>query len=180
MEVIKTHLEGLFIIQPKIFNDNRGYFFESYNREVLTKFILQPQFVQDNQSLSHKNALRGMHFQNPPHAQIKLVQVITGAVLDVVIDIRKKSPTYGQHFKIELNEINKTQLWIPEGFAHGFLTLQDNTVFQYKCSGYYNKASEDALMWNDPDLNIVWGVTEPIMSAKDLIAKSFNSLNSLF
>ncbi len=180
MQVTATDFEGLYIIQPKIFSDERGYFFESYNYNTISKFIEQPRFVQDNQSLSQRNVLRGLHFQNPPFAQIKLVQVIKGAVLDVVVDIRKKSPTYGKYFKIVLDEKNKTQLWIPVGFAHGFCVLEDNTIFQYKCSEQYNKDSEDALMWNDPDLKIDWGVVNPIISEKDKKAKPFKGFNSLF
>jgi dTDP-4-dehydrorhamnose 3,5-epimerase len=180
MQVTPTPFDGLFIIQPKIFADERGYFFESYNFHTISKFIEQPQFVQDNQSLSQKNVLRGLHFQNPPHSQIKLVQVVKGAVLDVVVDIRKESKTYGKHFKIVLDEKNKTQLWVPEGFAHGFCTLEDNTIFQYKCSKLYNKDSEDSVMWNDLDLGIDWGVQNPIISEKDKFAKAFKSFKSLF
>ena len=180
MQVTPTPFEGLYVVQPKIFTDQRGYFFESYNSDILSKFIEQPKFVQDNQSLSQKNVLRGLHFQNPPYAQIKLVQVLKGSVLDVVVDIRKKSPTYGKHYKIMLDEKNKTQLWIPVGFAHGFLTLEDNTIFQYKCSNVYNKTSEDVLFWNDSDLGIEWDVNNPIVSDKDKIAQSFKRFNTLF
>jgi dTDP-4-dehydrorhamnose 3,5-epimerase len=180
MQIIPTDFDGLFIIQPKCFEDERGYFFESYNQNDFKKNGLNLNFVQDNQSLSHKGVLRGLHFQNPPFAQAKLVRVIKGAVLDVVVDIRKKSKTFGKHFSIELNEHNKTMIYIPEGFAHGFLTLQDETIFFYKCTNFYNKAYEDCILWNDPSLNINWGITNPIVSEKDSLAKPFSQLNSLF
>lgn len=180
MQVIPTHFDGLFIIQPKCFEDARGYFFESYNKNEFKKNGLNLNFVQDNQSLSQKGVLRGMHFQNPPHAQGKLVRVIKGAVLDVVIDIRRKSKTFGKYFSIELNEQNKTMLYISEGFAHGFLTLEDNTIFFYKCTNFYNKASEDCILWNDPALNINWGISNPIVSEKDNLAKPLSEINILF
>ena len=180
MQIIPTDFEGLFVIQPKCFEDARGYFFESYNENEFKKNGLDVKFVQDNQSLSQKGVLRGMHFQNPPFAQGKLVRVIKGAVLDVVIDIRKKSKTSGKHFSIELNEQNKTMLYIPEGFAHGFLTLENNTIFFYKCTNFYNKASEDCILWNDPALNINWGISNPLVSEKDSLAKPFSEINILF
>ena len=142
MTVERTLIEGLLIIKPRVFEDPRGYFFESYHQKALQEAGLNENFVQDNQSLSQTGVLRGLHFQAPPHAQGKLVRVVTGAVLDVVVDIRKNSPTYGKHFAIELSEENKTSFWIPEGFAHGFATLRDNTIFQYKCTNYYNKPAE--------------------------------------
>lgn len=180
MQIIPTDFDGLFVIQPKCFEDARGYFFESYNENEFKKNGLDVKFVQDNQSLSQKGVLRGMHFQNPPYAQCKLVRVIKGAVLDVVIDIRKNSKTFGKHFSIELNEQNKTMLYIPEGFAHGFLTLEDNTIFFYKCTNFYNKASEDCILWNDPALNINWGISNPLVSEKDSLAKPFSEINILF
>lgn len=180
MQIISTDFEGLFVIKPKCFEDTRGYFFESYNENEFKKNGLDLKFVQDNESLSHKGVLRGMHFQNPPYAQGKLVRVIKGAVLDVVIDIRKKSKTFGKHFSIELNEKNKTMLYIPEGFAHGFLTLEDNTIFFYKCTNFYNKDSEDCIFWNDPTLNINWGISNPLVSEKDSQAKHFSEINILF
>jgi len=180
MEIITTHIPDILIIKPKVFEDARGYFYESYNTELFQQNGINVNFVQDNQSLSQKGVLRGLHFQNPPHAQGKLIRVIKGAVLDVVVDIRKKSLTYGQYFGIELNEKNKTQLWIPPGFAHGFLTLEDNTIFSYKCTNYYNKPSEDCILWNDPDININWGIDKPLLSEKDLAGKEFKSFKSLF
>jgi len=180
MEIIKAPIEGLLVINPKIFGDDRGYFFESWSEESFAKNDLDLDFVQDNQSLSSKGVLRGLHFQNPPFAQGKLVRVIKGAVLDVVVDIRKESATYGQHFSIELNEENKTIFWIPPGFAHGFITLEDDTIFTYKCTGVYNSASEEALLWSDKDLNIDWGAIEPLVSDKDLVAGSFKNFKSQF
>ena len=178
MKVLETEFSGLFIIEPKIFEDERGYFFESWSKKNFENNHLDLEFVQDNQSLSVKNVLRGLHFQAPPHAQGKLVRVIKGAVLDVVVDIRKGSPTFGKHFKIELSEKNKLQFYIPPGFAHGFLTLEDQTIFYYKCTAYYNKESEGAILWNDPELKIDWQISNPIVSDKDnngILLKNFNS-----
>ena len=180
MEIIKTPLEGLLVIKPKIFGDDRGYFFESWSKQSFAKVGLDLDFVQDNQSLSSKRVLRGLHFQNPPYAQGKLVRVIKGAVLDVSVDIRKDSPTYGQYFSVELSEENKTFFWIPPGFAHGFVTLEDSTIFTYKCTEVYNKESEGALLWNDKDLNINWEVNDPLVSEKDLVAGNFKDFASKF
>ena len=180
MEIIKPPIDGLLVINPKIFVDDRGYFFESWNEESFVKNGLDLDFVQDNQSLSSKGVLRGLHFQNPPFVQGKLVRVIKGAVLDVVVDIRKESSTYGKHFSIELNEENKTIFWIPPGFAHGFITLEDDTIVTYKCTGVYNSASEEALLWSDKDLNIDWGAIKPLVSDKDLVAGSFKNFKSQF
>lgn len=180
MEFIETHLKDLYIIQPKVFEDARGYFFESYSKDSFSKAGLALEFVQDNQSKSEKNVLRGLHFQNPPFAQGKLVRVISGAVLDVAVDIRKNSKTYGEHFKLELTESNKTMIYIPPGFAHGFLTLENDTIFSYKCTSIYNKEAEDAIFWNDETLNINWGASDPKISAKDSVAKRFKELQTLF
>lgn len=180
MEVIETKLKGVLVLQPKVFEDARGYFFESYNENLFKQAGLELKFVQDNQSLSQKGVLRGLHFQNNPHAQGKLVRVITGAVFDVAVDIRKSSATYGQWFGMELNEKNKTMMYIPEGFAHGFATLQDNTIFSYKCTNFYNKASEDCLLWNDPDIGINWNLENPLLSEKDLQGKRIKDFVSLF
>ena len=180
MEIIKTPLEGLLVIKPRIFGDDRGHFFESWSKQSFDEVGLDLNFVQDNQSLSGKGVLRGLHFQNLPYAQGKLVRVIKGSVLDIAVDIRKDSPTYGQHFSIELTEKNKTIVWIPPGFAHGFLTLKDNTIFTYKCTGVYNKESEGALLWNDKDLNINWKVNDPLVSEKDLVAGNFKDFVSKF
>jgi len=180
MEIIETNLKGLLVIKPKVFEDERGYFFESYNYQLFKQAGLDFNFVQDNQSLSHTGVLRGLHFQNNPNAQGKLVRVISGSVFDVAVDIRKKSPTYGQWFGLELTEQNKWMMYIPEGFAHGFATLQDFTVFSYKCTNFYNKASEDCIFWSDSDLAINWPIENPILSDKDLLGKHMKDFNSLF
>jgi len=180
MEIIKTPLEGLLVIKPRVFRDERGYFFESWSKQSFAEVGLNLDFAQDNQSLSDKGVLRGLHFQNPPYAQGKLVRVIKGAVLDVSVDIRKDSPTYGQYFSVELSEENKTIVWIPPGFAHGFVTLEDNTIFTYKCTGLYSKDSEGALLWNDKDLNINWEINDPLVSEKDLVAGNFKNFVSKF
>jgi dTDP-4-dehydrorhamnose 3,5-epimerase len=180
MELIKTPIEGLLIIKPDVYEDARGYFFESYNREVFLKHGLDLNFVQDNESKSKKGVLRGMHFQHPPFAQGKLVRVMRGRVLDVAVDIRKGSPTYGKWHSVELSGENKRMYWIPAGFAHGFLTLEDDTVFFYKCTNVYNKEAEGCIRWNDPDLNIDWGLADPIVSDRDNKAPLFGEVNSLF
>ncbi len=180
MNIQETPIKDLFIIQPKVFEDERGYFYESYNKQILKEHGLDLNFIQDNQSLSHKNVLRGMHFQAPPYEQGKLVRVIKGSVLDVVVDIRKESITYGQHYSILLSEENKTMFWIPPGFAHGFLTLEDNTIFSYKCTGLYNKESEGSLLWNDEKVKINWNIENPIVSEKDQVSIPFQLLKSPF
>ena len=181
MEVKKTKINGVFLIKPQIFKDKRGYFFESFNSKEFRKAIgLDVQFIQDNQSLSSKNVLRGLHFQHPPFAQAKLVSVIKGEVLDVVVDIRKGSNTYGEYIAEHLSEENHQQLYIPEGMAHGFLTLKDDTIFTYKCSNYYNKEAEGSILWNDELLNINWGSSNPIVSHKDQQAKNFSSFVTPF
>lgn len=180
MTIKETQIQDLLIIEPRIFSDDRGYFFESYSTGAFQKLGLNLNFVQDNQSLSQKGVLRGLHFQNPPFAQGKLVRVIQGSVLDVAVDIRANSPTYGQHVSVLLSGENKTIFWIPPGFAHGFVTLENNTIFTYKCTGVYNKESEGALIWNDPDLNINWGVENPLVSEKDQEAAPFKTFQSRF
>jgi dTDP-4-dehydrorhamnose 3,5-epimerase len=180
MTIIPTKIKDLFLIEPKVFEDPRGYFFESYNKEVFNRHGITTEFVQDNQSLSQKGVLRGLHFQNPPHAQAKLVRVITGSVLDVAVDIRKGSPTYGQHVAEVLTASKKNMLYVPPGFAHGFVVLEDNTIFSYKCSDLYHKESEDSILWSDPDLQINWGITNPILSEKDKLAKRFKDFESKF
>jgi len=179
VHIEKTFIKDLLIISPNIFKDNRGYFLETYNKNDLASF-LNVEFVQDNESMSQKNVLRGLHFQKPPYAQGKLVRVITGSVLDVTVDLRKQSDTYGHHFKHILSAEIKNQLYIPEGFAHGFLVLENNTIFSYKCTAYYHKDSEDSILWNDPSLNINWDIKDPIISEKDKNAQLFNNFNSPF
>ncbi len=180
MEIIETGIKDLIVIKPKVFRDDRGYFFESFNRSKLDFLGNDLEFVQDNQSLSQKDVLRGLHFQNPPYAQAKLVSVIQGSVLDVAVDIRKQSPTYGKSFSIVLDGIDKNQLFIPAGFAHGFKTLENNTIFFYKCTNYYNKESEGCLLWNDPNLNINWDIENPILSEKDKTGEFFDTFISNF
>ena len=180
MEIIKPPIEGLLLIKPNIFGDDRGYFFESWSKDIFVKNGLDFEFVQDNESLSGKGVLRGLHFQNPPFAQGKLVRVIKGKVLDVAVDIRKESQTYGQYFSVELSEENKTTFWIPPGFAHGFIALEDDTIFTYKCTGVYNAESEGSLLWNDADLNIDWRINTPLVSDKDLLAGGFKNFESQF
>ena len=176
----KTKLEGLLIIQPNVFEDDRGYFFESFRLDKFRDMGIDLNFVQDNESKSQKDVLRGLHFQNPPFEQGKLIKIVKGAVIDVAVDIRKNSPTYGQWVSHELSEYNKTMFWIPPGFAHGFLTLEDDTIFQYKCTNYYNKESEGSIRWNDPDLNINWNIKDPIVSDKDHSAILFKNFKSEF
>lgn len=180
MDVITTPLDGLLLLKPNIFVDPRGYFFESYNIDDYAKHGINCAFVQDNQSLSNEGVLRGLHFQNPPYAQDKLVRVISGSVLDIVVDIRKSSPTYGQHYKVLLSGENNLALFVPKGFAHGFICLEDNTLFYYKCSAVYNKVAEGGLLWNDPALGIDWGVDAPLLSDKDLTYTEFAAFISLF
>lgn len=177
----KTPIEGLVVIETKKLNDERGYFFESFHLNKFNSFLNKEiQFVQENESKSKLNVVRGLHFQSPPFAQGKLVRVPKGKVMDVVVDIRKKSETYGQHFQIELSEENGMQLWIPDGFAHGFVSLENDSILSYKCTNYYNKESEGALFWNDKDLNIQWGITEPIVSEKDNLAQKFSTFVTPF
>ena len=180
MEIIKTPLEGLLIIKPDVFEDDRGYFFESFNHGRFLNRGLDLKFLQDNESKSKKGVLRGLHFQAPPFAQGKLVRVMQGSVLDVAVDIRKNSPTYGKWESIILSGQNKWMYWIPEGFAHGFATLEDDSIFFYKCTNIYNKASEGSILWNDPDLNINWGIQYPVISDKDRISHKFKDFTSPF
>ena len=171
MIVKETNLEGCFIIKPKVIQDKRGYFLESFNHAVFKEGLKRDiNFVQDNESYSSKGVLRGLHYQIGDYAQAKLVRVIKGKILDVVVDLRTDSPTFSKHISIELSEDNKTQLFIPRGFAHGFLVLSDTAIFSYKCDNFYNKASEGGVIYNDKDLNIDWKLDEKefIVSEKDL------------
>jgi dTDP-4-dehydrorhamnose 3,5-epimerase len=184
MQFIETPIKDLYVIEPKLWEDSRGYFYESYSAKLFAEKGIDANFVQDNQSLSQKGTLRGLHAQKPPFAQGKLVRVLQGSVLDVAVDCRKNSVTYGQHFTIELSSQNHKQLWVPPGFLHGFLTLEDQTIFTYKVSNYYDKASEFGVIWNDPQLNINWGTTlkesEFLLSDKDLILPNFKDLDNPF
>jgi len=184
MNITSTPIADLFVIEPKVWKDNRGYFYESYSAKNFEAAGIHATFVQDNQSFSQKGTLRGLHAQKAPFAQGKLVRVIQGSVLDVAVDARRESPTYGQHFSIELSGDNHKQLWVPPGFLHGFLTLEDDTIFTYKVTNYYDKESEIGVIWNDPTLNINWSATldpsELLLSEKDLILPAFADFSSPF
>jgi dTDP-4-dehydrorhamnose 3,5-epimerase len=181
MNIVKTAIPGVFLLEPKVFGDERGYFFESFNARELASVLPEGEiFVQDNQSKSTANVLRGLHFQHPPYAQGKLVRVVRGSVLDVVVDIRKNSPTYGHSVSAVLSDKNHHSLWIPKGMAHGFLSLEDDTIFTYKCTEYYHPEAEDCLLFNDADLNINWNIENPILSSKDKLGKSFATFISPF
>ncbi|WP_178986388.1 dTDP-4-dehydrorhamnose 3,5-epimerase [Winogradskyella helgolandensis] len=178
MIVEETKLQGCFIIKPQVFKDKRGYFLESYNQKALnTALGVDIDFVQDNESQSSKGVLRGLHYQLGDYAQSKLVRVIKGKVLDVVVDLRVNSSTFGEHVAVELSEHNKTQFFVPRGFAHGFLVLEDNTIFSYKCDNFYNKESEAGIIYNDEQLAIDWKFSEEdlIISEKDLCLPSFKN-----
>jgi dTDP-4-dehydrorhamnose 3,5-epimerase len=167
MEFLKTHLDGLLVIEPRVFEDSRGFFFESFNQKRFDEFVPNTVFVQDNHSKSNKGVLRGLHYQIQ-HAQGKLVRVVQGSVFDVAVDIRKSSPTFGQWFGIELSSTNKKQLWIPAGFAHGFLTLEDNTEFLYKTTDFYHPDFERSILWNDQEIGVLWpSISEVKLSSKD-------------
>ena len=181
MEVIKFELEGVLLLKPKVYKDERGYFYESFNQKTFNDVVGEKiEFVQDNQSSSQKHTLRGLHFQAPPFAQGKLVRVVQGAVIDLIVDIRKNSPTYGQTLTVELQAENHEILWVPPGFAHGFYTLADHTIFQYKCSNFYNKESEGDILWSDAAFDFQKQFKNQILNEKDKIAPVFNQLNSPF
>lgn len=183
MNIVKTEIEGPLIIEPRVFGDERGYFFESFNsRDFAAQTGLDINFVQDNESRSCRGVVRGLHFQNPPYTQSKLVRVVVGSVLDVVVDIRRNSPTYGKHVAVELTAENHRQFFVPKGFAHGFAVLSDVAVFQYKCDDFYHPESESAIAWNDPALGIDWRLPmdEVILSAKDRQHPMLNQFVSPF
>ena len=169
MNIIETSIEGVVIIEPRVFKDTRGYFFESFNRNEFEEKVCHTQFVQDNESKSCYGVIRGLHFQKPPFAQSKLVRVVKGAVLDVAVDIRKGSSTFGHHVAVELTEENHRQLFIPRGFAHGFSVLSEEVIFQYKCDNFYAPQYEGAITWDDPDLEINWRIPmdKILLSEKD-------------
>lgn len=169
MNVIKTVIDGLVIIEPRVFGDSRGYFFESFSERDFKREVADVDFVQDNESKSSYGVVRGLHFQKPPYAQAKLVRVVKGKVLDVAVDLRKGSPTFGHHVAVELSEDNHRQMFIPRGFAHGFSVLSDEVIFQYKCDNFYAPQSEGAVAWDDPDLGIDWGIPadKALLSDKD-------------
>lgn len=180
MKITKTNIDGLIIVEPEIFKDDRGSFFESWNVKKFQEIGIEDDFVQDNQSNSSKGILRGLHFQNSPYAQAKLVRVIRGSVLDVAVDLRSNSSTYGKHYSIVLSDKNFKSFYIPSGFAHGFVALEDNTIFSYKCSDIYNKEYEGYLLWNDQDLGIDWYIDNPIISQKDMQGLYFKDFKSKF
>ena len=182
MKKTSTHIDGLYVIENTCFKDLRGEFVEFWNHEKFKKEHLKINFFQDNISKSKKHVLRGLHFQNKPHGQTKYVSVIKGKVLDVVVDIRKESTTFGKHFEIELSEKTHYALWIPSGFAHGFLALAEESIFTYKCSGAYSTKHEHVIKWDDPELGIKWGVKNPIVSEKDnngISFKQYKASNSI-
>jgi dTDP-4-dehydrorhamnose 3,5-epimerase len=180
VEIEEKEIKGLIEIFPKVFGDQRGFFLETFNESRYNEVLKNVQFVQDNFSSSNKGVLRGLHFQNPPYSQGKLVQVITGSALDVAVDLRKDSDTYGQHLKVILSSEKRNQFWIPEGFAHGFLALEDNTIFSYKCTNYYNPQSEVTILWNDRNLKIDWQIDNPIISPKDNEGVLFKDFDTPF
>lgn len=176
MDSFKTPIEGLLVLMPKVFKDNRGYFYESYNKKTFENLGIANDFVQDNESFSSQNTLRGLHFQKPPFAQAKLVRVLEGAVWDVAVDLRKNSQTFGKWFGVELSAENKKQFFIPRGFAHGFAVLTPVAKFAYKCDNFYSKESEGAILFKDKSLNIDWKIdlSKAILSQKDLANSSFD------
>jgi dTDP-4-dehydrorhamnose 3,5-epimerase len=180
VEIEEKEIKGLIEIFPKVFGDQRGFFLETFNASRYNDILRNIQFVQDNFSSSNKGVLRGLHFQNPSYSQGKLVQVITGLALDVAVDLRRNSETYGQHVKVLLSSEKRNQFWIPEGFAHGFLALEDNTIFSYKCTNYYNPQSEVTILWNDRNLKIDWQIDNPIISPKDKEGVLFKDFDTPF
>jgi dTDP-4-dehydrorhamnose 3,5-epimerase len=180
LKISKTEITGLLIIQPDVFSDDRGYFFESYSKQRYQELGITDDFVQDNISRSKRGTVRGLHYQVGEKAQDKLCQVLDGEVLDVAVDIRFNSPTFGKYFSQVLNSQNKLQLWIPTGFAHGFSVLSDEAIFSYKCTNYYSKAHEKSIIFNDTDLNIDWKIEHPTVSEKDLNAAKFKEIERDF
>jgi dTDP-4-dehydrorhamnose 3,5-epimerase len=180
MKISKTNIDGVLIIQPDVFEDDRGYFFESYSLKKFEEGKLDLTFIQDNISKSRQGTIRGLHYQVGKSAQGKLCQIISGAVLDVAVDIRFGSPTFGKYVAEILSEDNHNQIWIPPGFAHGFAVLSEEAIFHYKCTNYYNKADERAILYNDHEINIDWRIKDPIVSEKDLSAKRFNQIEKDF
>ena len=182
MNIIKTDIPEVLILEPRIFNDDRGYFFESFNLKEFEEKVGNIKFVQDNESRSSYGVIRGLHYQKSPYSQSKLVRVIRGSVLDVAVDIRKGSPTFGKHVAVELTEDNHRQFFIPRGFAHGFSVLSDIAVFQYKCDNFYHPESEGALAWDDPDINIDWKIPEEkvVLSPKDKVHPTLEAAEDLF
>ncbi|MBN8568484.1 MAG: dTDP-4-dehydrorhamnose 3,5-epimerase [Ignavibacteria bacterium] len=180
MNIVQSDIKEVLLIQPKVFGDHRGYFFESYSKKVLQEHGVNYEFVQDNISKSKKGTVRGLHYQIGDKAQGKLCQVIQGSVLDVAVDIRFGSPTFGKYIMCELNETDHNLIWIPPGFAHGFCVTSDEAIFHYKCTEFYSPKDERAILYNDTDLNIPWNISEPLVSEKDLVAKKFKDIDKDF
>ena len=182
MNIIKTAIDGVVILEPRIFGDDRGYFLESFSQKVFDEMVRPVRFVQDNESKSRYGVLRGLHFQKGRHAQSKLVRVVSGTVLDVAVDIRRGSPTFGRHVAVELSGENKRQFFVPRGFAHGFSVLSEEAVFQYKCDNFYAPESEGAIAWDDPDLGIDWrlSASDILLSDKDKRHPRLNAVSELF
>jgi dTDP-4-dehydrorhamnose 3,5-epimerase len=180
LNITKPEIEGLIVIEPDVFSDDRGFFFESFSKLRYNEFGINYEFVQDNFSKSKRGTIRGLHYQIGDKAQGKLCQVIEGEVLDVAVDIRFNSPTFGKYFSLVLDSRKKLQLWIPPGFAHGFSVLSDEAIFSYKCTNYYSKAHERAILFNDPELNIDWKISDPLVSKKDLTASLFKDIEKDF
>ena len=181
MKIIKTIIEGVVIIEPRVFKDERGYFFESFSHKEFSQKVDNSRFVQDNESQSSYGVLRGLHFQRPPYAQTKLVRVVKGRILDVAVDIRKGSPSFGKYVSTELSDENKRQLYIPSGFAHGFIVLSSNAIVNYKCDNYYDPQSEGSIIWNDPQLDIDWKllIKDIVLSKKDMESPLFKDIAAL-
>lgn len=182
MKLTKTSIDGLVVIEPRVFNDDRGYFMESFKADWFKENVSDTDFIQDNESQSTKGVLRGLHFQKPPFAQAKLVRVIEGEVLDIAVDLRKNSPTYGKYESILLTAENKKQFFVPRGFAHGFLVVSDTAIFSYKVDNVYSAENDAGLLWNDADLNIDWqfDINDLVLSEKDKNQPNFNSFNTPF
>lgn len=182
MKLFKTKIDGLALLKPHIYNDERGCFLETYNHNELTKLLGKIDFVQDNQSFSKRGVLRGLHFQSPPYSQSKLVSCVKGEILDIAVDLRKKSKTYMQYESTRLSEKNKNILFIPKGFAHGFVVISDSAIISYKVDNYYNSKAESGIIWNDPDLNIKWGIKHEslIISEKDKKLPPFSRIVNNF
>lgn len=180
MTLESTFIDGLLIFTPKVFADDRGFFYEFYNKSTLETFEFTQKFVQDNISLSQKNTVRGLHYQAGEYTQGKLCSVLRGCAIDTAVDIRYGSPTYGKYFQIELSGENHKQLWIPPGFAHGFSVISDEVLFMYKCTNFYNKASERTIIFNDKDINVDWRITNPIISEKDMKGLPFSEIDKDF
>ena len=180
MNIVQSDIKEVLLIQPKVFGDHRGYFFESYSKKVLQEHGVTYEFVQDNISKSKRGTVRGLHYQIGDKAQGKLCQVIQGSVIDVAVDIRFGSPTFGKYVMCELNDIDHNLIWVPPGFAHGFCVTSDEAIFHYKCTEFYSPKDERAILYNDTDLNIPWNISEPLVSEKDLVAKKFKDIDKDF